>query len=80
MKKLISAILSGAMLLTLLAGCGGSPAPANSGADASKSGGTPAASSSGDSSGAAFEEGMSFDVMEFVTGPSGAAGLRSAPP
>ena len=54
MKKLISAILSGAMLLTLLAGCGGSPAPANSGADASKSGGTPAASSSGDSSGAAF--------------------------
>lgn len=71
MKKLTSAMLSAALLLTLLAGCGGSPAPANSSSDASKSGGAPAVSSSGDSSGAAFEEGMSFDVMEFVTGPSG---------
>lgn len=71
MKKLISAMLSASMLLTLLAGCGGSPAPANSSSDTSKSGASPAVSSSGDNSGAAFEEGMSFDVMEFVTGPSG---------
>ena len=75
MKKRISAMLSIAMLLTILAGCGNSSAPAGSSADASKSSGSPTASSSGSagdsSTGPSFEEGMTFDVMEFVTGPSG---------
>lgn len=68
MKKMVSIMLSTAMLFTLLTSCGGSPAP--TGSDVSKSG-APTQSSSGSTSGGTFEEGMSFDVMEFVTGPSG---------
>lgn len=68
MKKMVSIMLSTAMLFTLLTSCSGSPAP--TGSDVSKSG-APTQSSSGSASGGTFEEGMSFDVMEFVTGPSG---------
>ena len=68
MKKMVSIMLSTAMFFTLLTSCGGSPAP--TGSDVGKSG-APTQSSSGSTSGGTFEEGMSFDVMEFVTGPSG---------
>ena len=68
MKKMLSIALSLLMILMTVGGCSSNTASSSAGNSSDQSAGSSSQSSGTPSS---FEEGQTFDVMEFVTGPSG---------